>query len=355
MEDPALNRRIEETRELHTRWGQFHDFFNMALKGQKPTPEAELKFLELKTRIAMLHDGFMQSLKHDQKVGQQVLTLLATCILLRRVPSMSGAEVQKLELEWNEAYMLMNETIAGLEEERERLANVNERAYKLKQARQRLILNTHNLFMSGQFRFLFFVIVIPIFVLFGIPYFHIYDYNRIPDTFPKVAPVYFKATGLYRKFINHNYPYRKLIEAGPETVTAAAHTSVGSQSGAGDILVSQLVNLGFPANGPDLATAKEMISHQLEFKAEKRQMNQSKRQMQAYYILFPDIETAKQFVELRRKGINDYDEDIKIKMKALVNVCMKSNLVAIFVSEEDGLRIQYPKEKFGFDDSQMNL
>ena len=52
MEDPDLNRNLEETKELHARWSQFRDFFQMAIKGSKVTPQAETKFLELKTRIA---------------------------------------------------------------------------------------------------------------------------------------------------------------------------------------------------------------------------------------------------------------------------------------------------------------
>src|SRR5262249_4881411 len=138
----------------------------------------------LKTRIAMLHDGFMQSLKHDQKVGQQVLGILGACILLRRIPLMNNAEVQKLELDWNEAYMLMNETIAGMEEERQKLANINEQTYKLNKMRELIFQRVHNFFVSSQFIFVFFFIAIPAFLIWGVPGLGIYDWKRLPIDLP---------------------------------------------------------------------------------------------------------------------------------------------------------------------------
>src|SRR5215831_15459254 len=101
MEDPLLNRSLEESKELQTRWSQFRDFYMMAAKAQQRiTAQAEMKFLELKSRIAMLHDSFMEKLEHDQKTGQAILTIVGDCILLGRLANVSEAEKQKFEFDW---------------------------------------------------------------------------------------------------------------------------------------------------------------------------------------------------------------------------------------------------------------
>ena len=100
MQDPVLNSSLDETRELQTRWSQFHDFVKMAMGGQKVSAQAEMKFLELKSRIAMLHDGFMARLEHEQKTGQNIMNIIGDCILLGRMGNATDAERQKFEFDW---------------------------------------------------------------------------------------------------------------------------------------------------------------------------------------------------------------------------------------------------------------
>jgi hypothetical protein len=138
MEDPILNRNLEEIKELQTRWNQFHDFYNMAVQQgvAKVTAPAEMKFLELKSRIAMLHDGFMGGVKSDVKTAQNIIQIVADCIQLKKCAQATEAEKQKFEFDWNECFMLLNETVSTMEEEKKRLAGINERAYKAAQRRE---------------------------------------------------------------------------------------------------------------------------------------------------------------------------------------------------------------------------
>ncbi|MBI3735168.1 hypothetical protein HY256_01475, partial [Candidatus Sumerlaeota bacterium] len=316
------------------------------------TSEAEMKFLELKTRICMLHDGFMQSLKHDHKVGQQVLGILGQCILLRRLPNLNNAEVQKLELDWNEAYMLMNETIAGLEEERQKLANVNERAYKMKKAQQAAAARIHNILMNGWFRLIFFFLVIPGFVIVGIPMLGIYDYRNLKRDLPWTAPVYDRLVVMLRTHWNTDLAYNDMKELPSVGVKSQEHENdANTKYITPDFMISQMINLGFSTQ--NLEDARVLVNGRKGFNCEKRKMKNNKRPLIAYYVLFNSTEEAKRFCEMRKSSLAGYPPATQTKINTMVNVCRKANFVAIFVSEEQDLRENYAKAKWGFTDDQM--
>jgi len=357
MEDLALNRRLEETRELHTRWSQFHDFFTMALKGESAGAEAEMRFLDLKTRICMLHDGFMQSLKHDQKVGQQVLGILGQCILLRRIPLMNGAEIQKLELDWNEAYMLMNETIAALDEERRRLANINESTYRIQKAREKVMAQIHNVLTSTLFRVAFFLILIPAFVIVGIPAMGIYNYRDLAEDVPALAPMVKKVEDFWRNRIDSSLEYRKIADIPITPITSTSHKEDTSnlKNFTKDAVVSQLFNLGFARD--DIEDAKILVQGLNEINGDARVMTQARnrKKMLAYIMLFPDNTQADRFINLRQKGMQEKSEAQREQANLLINICRKANLVVLVVSEEPELRDNYPVQKWGFTPEQMHL
>lgn len=354
MRDPALDRNLEETRELHQRWSQFHDFFNMAAKGTKVTPEAEMKFLDLKTRIAMLHDGFMQSLKHDHKVGQNVLQILGQCIMLRRIPNLSNAEVQKIEFDWNEAYLLMTETVANLEEEQERLASISENAWKMQKAKERFSTSMNN-FLVGPWFKLILVLGILGFIIVGVPMLGIYDYKNLKRDLPWSAPVYDRVMSGIR-FVYSDLSFSELKEA--ETGLASREDYPPDDAGVSQItpefVYSQLPNLGFdPAY---IQEVKEIFDRRIGFDKEKRSLKNARGQsMYAYYILFRDADDAKRFVELRRRGVEKLDQQIRDNLNATLNVARKANFVAIFVSAEEELRSGFGQKKFKFKESQMYL
>jgi len=129
MIDPLIERRYADCRELIELWRRYHDYFKVAVQGEDLTPEKEHEFITVKSRIAMLHDVFMDSLEHDQNIGQNVLSIVTRSITLKHVRRMSTAEIKKIELEWHEAYLLLNETIGLLEDKRKRFAEVKPSQY----------------------------------------------------------------------------------------------------------------------------------------------------------------------------------------------------------------------------------
>lgn len=356
MEDPALNRSIEETRELQTRWAQFNDFLKMAAKGDPSmaTPEAESKFLELKTRIAMLHDGFMSHVKHDHKIAQQVLVIIGQCIMLRRVPGMSQAELQKIELDWNEAYLLMTETITNMEEERERLALVDPRAYQIQKAKEAALGVMHAVFMNLWFRLVFFMIVIPVFVAWGVPALGIYNWRRLKYDVPPTARLVLWVEKTFREK-GFDVAFETMGDMAPQPMgdteeresKPAYESQLGSES-----LQNNLVDIGF--GEAEIGIADNIFRKRLEFRSEVQQIKRTRRLMLAFYILFETPADARRFVELRRKSIESWDAATQAKLANAVNVFQVQNFVGIAISEEPALREGYIAQKWGLAPEDMN-
>jgi hypothetical protein len=129
MIDPLVERRYSDCRELLNLWRRYHDFFKVAVTGDGITPDKEHEFITVKSRIAMLHDIFMDCLDHDQNIGQNVLSIVTRSITLKHVHRMSTAEIKKIELEWHESYLLLNETLGMLDDKRRQFANVTPSKY----------------------------------------------------------------------------------------------------------------------------------------------------------------------------------------------------------------------------------
>lgn len=178
MIDEAVERQYSDSKELLALWRTFHDFFAMGVKGENLTPEKEEQFLEIKSRVAMLHDSFMDALTHDQNIGQQVLNIISRAITLKHLNRQSVADIKKMEIEWHESYLLLNETIGVLEEKRNELAQINERQYKAAKAMGVMNQRVGNFVRSGYFK----MAVVSISVLFatvGVQVLGIYDYNEL--------------------------------------------------------------------------------------------------------------------------------------------------------------------------------
>ncbi|KPL11057.1 hypothetical protein AMJ85_04770 [candidate division BRC1 bacterium SM23_51] len=129
MIDPIIERRYSDCRELMNLWRRYHDYFKIGVAGDGITPEREHEFITVKSRIAMLHDSFMESLEHDQNIGQNVLDIVKRSITLKHIHRMSTAEIKKIELEWHESYLLLNETVGMLEDKRKQFALVKPSQY----------------------------------------------------------------------------------------------------------------------------------------------------------------------------------------------------------------------------------
>lgn len=203
MLDPTLERRLSDCKELVGNWKVFHEFFKLGVRGQDLTADKEARFLQIKSKIAMLHDSFIDSLSHDQNIGQNIITIVARCITLKHLHKLGPAEIKKMEIEWHESYLLLNETIAMLEEKKEAMDKINPTQYKMDRYKQLITMNVKHFLTSIYFKAAL-VLFGLIFVIFGIPMLGIYDYKNLRKT--PVKPVYDVGAGLYR-MMSSSYPY----------------------------------------------------------------------------------------------------------------------------------------------------
>lgn len=194
MIDPDLERRTAECTELMEYWRQFLDLIYRAVKPpQTITPQLEQQFLNVKARIAMLHDSFMEALKHERGTGQAMIDIVNRAITLRIMTKVSESEIKKIEIEWHEVFLLLNESVTSLHEERARLADINEFAYNLKKRQERILVQLKGIVRSFYFK-ISAILLVLVFVLFGIPAFGIYDYDNLRDVnkLSGVVKVYLK-------------------------------------------------------------------------------------------------------------------------------------------------------------------
>jgi len=148
MIDPIVERQYSDCRELLNLWRRYHDFFKVAVSGDGITPENEHEFITIKSRIAMLHDPFMDVLDHDQNIGQNVLSIVTRSITLKHVHRMSTAEIKKIELEWHESYLLLNETLGMLEDKRKQFTYVTPSQYYRRLYTKKIVKTVRD-FISG--------------------------------------------------------------------------------------------------------------------------------------------------------------------------------------------------------------
>jgi hypothetical protein len=209
MQNPVLERQLTDCKELAESWRRFLDLFNLAIRGgDKMTPQAEQTFLEAKSRIAMLHDTFMEALRHDQQIGQNIFSIIARCITMRHINKMSPAETKKIEIEWHESFLLLNETISTLDEEIQRLASINPTKYHLKRFAEGLKANLIAFLKSRLLKFAIGVAAV-FFVIWGIPMFGIYEYDNLRKV-NGVNKVYFGWLNAKRGILDKTAPYGRI-------------------------------------------------------------------------------------------------------------------------------------------------
>jgi hypothetical protein len=207
MINPELERRYADCTVLVEEWGAFFDLVNRALKSNEAIqPQVEQQFLAVKARIAMLHDSFMESLKHDKPTGNKMLEIVNRSITLKSVRKASEPEQKKTESEWHECFLLLNETVSALDEERARIANINEWAWRLGKVQTTIFVHAKAILNSIFFK-IFATIAVIIFVLVGIQAFGIYDYDKLRDVrqLRGISTLYLKtmrAMGLDMAFID---------------------------------------------------------------------------------------------------------------------------------------------------------
>lgn len=163
MIDPNLERRYADCNELADAWKGFLELTSVAMKApQNLTPQLEQQFLATKARVAMLHDSFMDSLKTDRQTGANMLGLVNRSITLGHIARMGAADHKKTEIEWHEVYLLLSDTLSGLETDRHRLAQTSAFSHGMKRTMDQLV----NLVM-GFLRSTFFKVAMVLIVVVG--------------------------------------------------------------------------------------------------------------------------------------------------------------------------------------------
>jgi hypothetical protein len=210
MINPDLERRYAQCQELVGAWKLFLDMVTRAVRNPDIiNPQTEKQFLAAKARIAMLHDAFMDSLRHDKGVGTNMLEIVNRSITLRSMTRMSEAESKKLELEWHEAFLLINETVTTLAEEREELAGVNEFAFKMGKLKERVVVQLKSFFLSIYFKILVGLAALA-FIIWGIPAMGIYDWDKLRDIRALETPV--SGVLFIGRAIGMHTPYYRLAD-----------------------------------------------------------------------------------------------------------------------------------------------
>ncbi|MCX7044469.1 MAG: hypothetical protein NTX50_03145 [Candidatus Sumerlaeota bacterium] len=95
MIDPALEKKLEECKQIRECWRQFRDFFTLAVSKQPITHEKELEFLKVKSRLAILHDSYMEAIRSSPKTAQNIMIIVSRSITLKHVAELSIAETKK--------------------------------------------------------------------------------------------------------------------------------------------------------------------------------------------------------------------------------------------------------------------
>jgi hypothetical protein len=210
MVDPDVERQYADTRELLTLWQEFYEYFKMAKEGKDLTPEKEEAFLELKSRIAMLHDSFMEALTHDQNIGQNVLDIVTRSISLKHLNRQNIADINKMEIEWHESYLLLNETIALLEEKREQLASMSEAQVRAQKAAG-VATQQMNAILSSIYLKIAVIVIAVLFGTIGVQVLGIFDWNTLAN-YPIFTTPYRVGKAIYRK-INPDSPWPNIAVA----------------------------------------------------------------------------------------------------------------------------------------------
>lgn len=354
MEDPILNRSIEETKELAARWSQFHDFFRMGVKGENLTPQAEMKFLEVKMRVAMLHGSFMKSVKHDQKVAQNIISVMAACILLKRLKGMNATELQKLEYEWNEAYLLISDTISHLEEEREALLPVSERVHKLNQMRVGATKTTLK-FLKNPIFITVFVLATLSSVLIGAPVLGFYDITHTKKDFPFTRRFYNPTMNALRKYFPE-IPFTDMEEF-PVVNHAFAQADPSQRavlfSRVGEEAIRELTNRGFALE--DVPAIFEIYQRRRTHETKVFFAPGDKRIIE-HRLLFENAEDARKILELRKANMeNNLSQEEAYNINANVTFCRRANMIILLELSTPDYRATYAREKFGMREDEIGV
>lgn len=314
MIDPTVERQYSDTKELLALWRTFYDYFVLGVKNDNITAEKEAQFLELKSRIAMLHDSFMEALTHNQNIGQEVLNIISRAITLRHLSKQSTADVKKMEIEWHESYLLLNETIGVLEDRRNELANINEAQYRASKAAGAAQQKVVGFFTSPLFKFAMIVAAI-LFATIGVQFLGIYDYDELGKVKALKTP-YNWGKAIVRKVHNPDSPY-PAIDAMPRVPHTSWPEGVQAPEIRGQDAADKFIReVPVPSMRPLLQDAVETRSE-----ASKKR---NQEDVQIYTFRFKTADEAKKIIDEWQKA----NEAVKDKFKERMDFFRDTNIIS---------------------------
>ena len=179
MIDSTLERQASDLKELLALWQQFGESMAIGTKNDNITPEKEDFFLQLKSRLAELHDTLMEAIPPDQRnVGSNMLDIIIRSITLKHLSKMSQADIKKTEMEWHESFLAINDVIHHIDEKRAELAPIDERKHKAKKQFGAIQQQVLGFLLSPAFKASV-VLAAVLFATLGVQVLGIYDYNQI--------------------------------------------------------------------------------------------------------------------------------------------------------------------------------
>jgi hypothetical protein len=143
MEDPKLETDIAHVKELIQIWQTYYRLLLSAFdRDKKLQPNADEEFQKIKTVVAQRHDHFASVIQKDHYVAQNILQMVKRTISIFDFEKSSSVAVDKTLIEWQEANILLFETLGALEYKKHELSKVSEAEHKkelAKRARQEKI------------------------------------------------------------------------------------------------------------------------------------------------------------------------------------------------------------------------
>jgi hypothetical protein len=327
MIDPTVERQYSDTKELLALWRTFYDYFVLGVKNDNITPDKESQFLEIKSRIAMLHDSFMESLTKNQIIGQEVLSLISRAITLRHLSKQSTADVKKMEIEWHESYLLLNETIGVLEDKRNELAQVNEAQYRAGKAagvaRQKV-----TTFLTSGYLKLAVGTVVFLFLTVGIQWLNIWDYDNL-GTIKALQTPYGWGKAMVRKFWNEDSPW-PVIDAMYRPPASTWPEGIGPPKIVNDDKGAFIAKVPVPSIQPLLGRA-------VEYRKETSDIRY-KDPLQIHTFRFADASTVKQIMTEWDNAVKS-NQQVKDRLDFFPDV----NIVTAVLGDRDnvnGMRVR---------------
>ena len=217
MIDYALEQRLKDVASLLEHWGVFREYYKIGEAKEKPTRDQEDAFLECKKKIAMLHDEFMETIPQNdtpsnrkkQKDGKSIIKHVIQCVTIKHIHTFYSNQHKEFERDWNDAYLLLNETIEKLEKKRDELKNVSYTQMATAEMKKKIQKQIGDFIKGPIPRYaggaLFFILIPIILQLTGL-----YDIQNVPVDFPKTAKFYYPLENAYRSSFNPDLKYTNL-------------------------------------------------------------------------------------------------------------------------------------------------